>query len=108
MCPCDTSRTHTAASANPTSGLTPRLRYSGGGDSERPSGTTTGLNRRTHALLPLIEALERAVGARQDPRYAAFISARTDVIGTARARLVSHTERLQDLLAQCQLAPGQG
>ena len=69
---------------------------------------TAALNRRTHALLPLIEALERAVGAQQDPRYAAFISARTDVIGTARARLVSHTERLQGLLAQCQLAPGQG
>ena len=69
---------------------------------------TAALNRRTHALLPLIEALERAVGARQDPRYAAFISTRTDVIGAARARLVSHTERLQGLLAQCQLAAGQG
>ena len=69
---------------------------------------TAALNRRTHALLPLIEALEAAVGAQQDPRYAAFISTRTDVIGTARARLVTHTERLQGLLAQCQLAPGQG
>ena len=68
---------------------------------------TAALNRRTHALLPLIEALEAAVGAQQDPRYAAFITARADLIDTARARLVSHTERLQGLLAQCQLAPGQ-
>ena len=68
---------------------------------------TAALNRRTHALLPLIEALERAVGAQQDPRYAAFMTARADLIDTARARLVSHTERLQGLLAQCQLAPGQ-
>ena len=68
---------------------------------------TAALNRRTHALLPLIEALEAAVGAQQDPRYAAFMTARADLIDTARARLVSHTERLQGLLAQCQLAPGQ-
>ncbi|MDG1112259.1 MAG: DUF3080 family protein [Pseudomonadales bacterium] len=68
---------------------------------------TAALNRRTHALLPLIEALESAVDAQQDPRYAAFITARADLIGMARARLVSHTERLQGLLAQCQLAPGQ-
>ena len=68
---------------------------------------TAALNRRTHALLPLVEALERAAGAQQDPGYAAFITARSDVIGTARARLVAHTERLQSLLAQCRLAPGQ-
>ena len=68
---------------------------------------TAALNRRTHALLPLVEALERAAGAQQDPGYAAFITARSDVIGTARARLVAHTERLQSLLTQCRLAPGQ-
>ena len=68
---------------------------------------TAALNRRTHALLPLVEALERAAGAQQDPGYAAFITARSEAIGTARARLVAHTERLQSLLTQCRLAPGQ-
>ncbi len=69
---------------------------------------TAALNRRTHALLPLLAELEAAVGAQQDPRYRAFINARADLIRTARARLVSHTTRLQGLLSQCQLAPGQG
>ena len=69
---------------------------------------TATLNRRTHALLPLIEQLEDALNAQEDPNYAAFIRERANLIRTARARLVSHTERLQGLLAQCQLAPGQG